>query len=106
MTSKQQIQITNPISQLQRLPLGFDYDNTLQQVKRIQITARKQSPLRIQRRDCTIDNSCKWHQDPLCDHRIRTTTLIALWTWPVSYTHLRAHETDSYLVCRLLLEKK
>src|SRR5664279_5448986 len=27
-------------------------------------------------------------------------------TIPVSYTHLRAHETDSYLVCRLLLEKK
>src|SRR5680860_1615113 len=26
--------------------------------------------------------------------------------WAVSYTHLRAHETDSYLVCRLLLEKK
>src|SRR5665647_2883103 len=24
-------------------------------------------------------------------------------TDPVSYTHLRAHETDSYLVCRLLL---
>ena len=24
----------------------------------------------------------------------------------VSYTHLRAHETDSYLVCRLLREKK
>ena len=23
----------------------------------------------------------------------------------VSYTHLRAHETDSYLVCRLMLEK-
>ena len=23
----------------------------------------------------------------------------------VSYTHLRAHETDSYLVCRLLLER-
>src|SRR5665647_3881395 len=23
---------------------------------------------------------------------------------PVSYTHLRDHETDSYLVCRLLLE--
>ena len=32
---------------------------------------------------------------------IRETTL-----FPVSYTHLRAHETDSYLVCRLLLEKK
>ena len=28
------------------------------------------------------------------------------YTRSVSYTHLRAHETDSYLVCRLLLEKK
>src|SRR5665647_2841129 len=27
-------------------------------------------------------------------------------TTSVSYTHLRAHETDSYIVCRLLLEKK
>ena len=25
---------------------------------------------------------------------------------PVSYTHLRAHETSLHLVCRLLLEKK
>src|SRR5450756_2729843 len=25
-------------------------------------------------------------------------------TWPVSYTHLRAHETRHDLVCRLLLE--
>nr|CUV15971.1 protein of unknown function [Ralstonia solanacearum] len=25
---------------------------------------------------------------------------------PVSYTHLRAHETRGNLVCRLLLEKK
>ena len=30
----------------------------------------------------------------------------SLGIFPVSYTHLRAHETDSYLVCRLLLEKK
>ena len=29
----------------------------------------------------------------------------ALTVESVSYTHLRAHETDSYLVCRLLLEK-
>ena len=27
-------------------------------------------------------------------------------TTPVSYTHLRAHETLRHLVCRLLLEKK
>ena len=28
------------------------------------------------------------------------------YTDPVSYTHLRAHETGRNLVCRLLLEKK
>ena len=28
------------------------------------------------------------------------------YTWAVSYTHLRAHETGRNLVCRLLLEKK
>src|SRR5660398_296312 len=28
------------------------------------------------------------------------------WCTPVSYTHLRAHETKANLVCRLLLEKK
>ena len=31
---------------------------------------------------------------------------VRVYVWTVSYTHLRAHETDSYLVCRLLLEKK
>ena len=30
----------------------------------------------------------------------------AAWSLPVSYTHLRAHETVLDLVCRLLLEKK
>ena len=36
-----------------------------------------------------------------------TTCLIQLANiQPVIYTHLRAHETDSDLVCRLLLEKK
>src|SRR5680860_1926179 len=35
--------------------------------------------------------------------RLDLPPLIAM---AVSYTHLRAHETDSYIVCRLLLEKK
>ena len=35
-------------------------------------------------------------------HRGRTHTGLC----PVSYTHLRAHETRHDLVCRLLLEKK
>ena len=30
----------------------------------------------------------------------------AIRCYPVSYTHLRAHETPEHLVCRLLLEKK
>ena len=33
-------------------------------------------------------------------------TRIELILMPVSYTHLRAHETVLDLVCRLLLEKK
>src|SRR5665811_2546331 len=42
---------------------------------------------------------------------IPTPILIAAWSLipgyiPVSYTHLRAHETVLDLVCRLLLEKK
>ena len=32
--------------------------------------------------------------------------LVAMVPKPVSYTHLRAHETVLDLVCRLLLEKK
>src|SRR5665647_3860623 len=39
----------------------------------------------------------------LIDHQC---THLLLCSGAVSYTHLRAHETDSYLVCRLLLEKK
>ena len=38
---------------------------------------------------------------PICELTIHPRVMK-----PVSYTHLRAHETDSYLVCRLLLEKK
>src|SRR5665647_2063277 len=34
---------------------------------------------------------------PLLNHPLPQVFVI-----PVSYTHLRAHETDSYLVCRLL----
>src|SRR5664279_2922698 len=32
--------------------------------------------------------------------RLRGLSVLALDLIPVSYTHLRAHETDSYLVCR------
>src|SRR5665647_1346498 len=39
---------------------------------------------------------------PFLDLRLQQRLQIAQVT-SVSYTHLRAHETDSYLVCRLLL---
>src|SRR5665647_2023793 len=35
---------------------------------------------------------------------VNPSAIYASGVFPVSYTHLRAHETDSYLVCRLLLE--
>src|SRR5450756_2931671 len=35
-----------------------------------------------------------------------TASVIRRYPYPVSYTHLRAHETRHDLVCRLLLEKK
>src|SRR5665647_3660448 len=43
-----------------------------------------------------------------CSQRsfLREIMQMSICLLPVSYTHLRAHETDSYLVCRLLLEKK
>eukprot|EP00658_Telonema_sp_P-2_P036351 TRINITY_DN26322_c0_g1_i1.p1 TRINITY_DN26322_c0_g1~~TRINITY_DN26322_c0_g1_i1.p1 ORF type:complete len:151 (+),score=15.50 TRINITY_DN26322_c0_g1_i1:321-773(+) len=46
-----------------------------------------------------------WSTSPLPAFLVSPT-----WKWgmdtPVSYTHLRAHETPEHLVCRLLLEKK
>src|SRR5680860_1659267 len=48
----------------------------------------------------------RWLSTRASVHIIRCTSSILDISRPVSYTHLRAHETDSYLVCRLLLEKK
>src|SRR5659263_214290 len=48
-----------------------------------------------------------WHTleiETLADRRIKWSMPVSL--FPVSYTHLRAHETRHDLVCRLLLEKK
>eukprot|EP00658_Telonema_sp_P-2_P059400 TRINITY_DN48285_c0_g1_i1.p1 TRINITY_DN48285_c0_g1~~TRINITY_DN48285_c0_g1_i1.p1 ORF type:complete len:101 (-),score=12.51 TRINITY_DN48285_c0_g1_i1:111-413(-) len=36
----------------------------------------------------------------------RSTRTCSTQPTPVSYTHLRAHETPEHLVCRLLLEQK
>eukprot|EP00658_Telonema_sp_P-2_P040845 TRINITY_DN2920_c0_g1_i15.p2 TRINITY_DN2920_c0_g1~~TRINITY_DN2920_c0_g1_i15.p2 ORF type:complete len:173 (-),score=54.06 TRINITY_DN2920_c0_g1_i15:31-549(-) len=47
---------------------------------------------------------CMYRQfsEALCEYEVD-----CMWNpIPVSYTHLRAHETPEHLVCRLLLEKK
>ena len=41
-----------------------------------------------------------------CTYCFRKDVFDAMELVPVSYTHLRAHETPEHLVCRLLLEKK
>src|SRR5678815_4980584 len=45
-------------------------------------------------------------QNPYWEHgtNLCQNPLLSL-NYPVSYTHLRAHETPEHLVCRLLLEK-
>ena len=39
-------------------------------------------------------------------YRNKIACEVALMAAPVSYTHLRAHETPEHIVCRLLPEKK
>src|SRR5678815_5895757 len=46
------------------------------------------------------------HADPRPDSEERHENEKTGGNLPVSYTHLRAHETPEHLVCRLLLEKK
>src|SRR5665647_1037389 len=50
----------------------------------------------------TLFEGCFWLYKPYV--HVKDDVLPPLAKGPVSYTHLRAHETDSYLVCRLLLE--
>src|SRR5680860_728119 len=52
-------------------------------------------PLGFTRQGCDVYSRVVWGA--------RTSLSVGLLVTPVSYTHLRAHETDSYLVCRLLL---
>ena len=42
----------------------------------------------------------------MLSYAVYANTIDTAYYTSVSYTHLRAHETGAYLVCRLLLEKK
>src|SRR5664280_2197489 len=73
---------------------GIDLDRSLvPEAFRVQLIEYRLPFLRIER--------ARWRQpDPVHGGRLQATVQ------PVSYTHLRAHETVLDLVCRLLLEKK
>src|SRR5678816_3376672 len=69
------------------------------------------------RRSCSQARLCLCTQCAMSDRAERTFVLLRYSLGgdrpsqtahhaPVSYTHLRAHETPEHLVCRLLLEKK
>src|SRR5678815_2697319 len=56
---------------------------------------------------CIRDRSCSSRRRRSCRCTSSgPSTRSRTWRSPVSYTHLRAHETPEHLVCRLLLEKK
>ena len=52
----------------------------------------------------SIDNQTEIQK--ICLDKLQSSPLPNPRSEPVSYTHLRAHETRHDLVCRLLLEKK
>src|SRR5678816_3140100 len=80
---------------------GLDVDVLDQEVRRVE--GKRSRPQKLPRR-AIVD------EDPAAftDHDADVALLAALDVRidPVSYTHLRAHETPEHLVCRLLLEKK
>src|SRR5678810_1077109 len=52
---------------------------------------------------CSANAPCEWPQQPRKAGRASARPGARA---PVSYTHLRAHETGRNVVCRVLLEKK
>src|SRR5674476_1635594 len=66
------------------------------------VTTSERPPTRISSGSSTANtSSCATQGSPTFKRTTFRRTVI-----PVSYTHLRAHETGRNLVCRLLLEKK
>ena len=53
-----------------------------------------------------IDDRVLVVKDEIIDYEYNIGDIVVFYAPPVSYTHLRAHETRGNLVCRLLLEKK
>ena len=75
-------------------------------VKKIFISNRTPKKIENIKLNFPFVEKVEWGEIKDCDVFINATSVgLKKGDEPVSYTHLRAHETDSYLVCRLLLEK-
>ena len=83
------------ISERARTLVKLQYDTLNEQV----LPQLEEYGIKFLQRDEWSDAQSKWLKSYFKREVLPILT-------PVSYTHLRAHETDSYLVCRLLLEKK
>src|SRR5664280_3156914 len=83
-----------PTGPAERWPLGWVRRRTGRRLHHM-LSQRQERP--------ASEGMCPWRPSNSSAHA-RSSTLEA--TPPVSYTHLRAHETVLDLVCRLLLEKK
>ena len=57
----------------------------------------------IAQKIASLSNKIVNISSPIADTRLEDGSRVSI--VPVSYTHLRAHETPEHLVCRLLLEK-
>src|SRR5665647_1491641 len=86
------------------------------------VTMPSPSVVRVEKKNLRLDDEMQfirtWFEKPLSTGAVMPSSKALARTMaryvdprssgpviePVSYTHLRAHETDSYLVCRLLLE--
>ena len=55
--------------------------------------------------NCPIRDLNKYSKSYL-NHLVKSNEMMHQCLFPVSYKHLRAHETKANIVCRLLLEKK
>eukprot|EP00658_Telonema_sp_P-2_P013837 TRINITY_DN15247_c0_g1_i7.p1 TRINITY_DN15247_c0_g1~~TRINITY_DN15247_c0_g1_i7.p1 ORF type:complete len:213 (-),score=58.43 TRINITY_DN15247_c0_g1_i7:94-705(-) len=98
-------------NQITRYEVKIILDSSLKKV--VQLTPEQIDKLIDQTFEQAADGDTKQNMDVLTFSQYeklcrKCPMMLSMFTLshPVSYTHLRAHETPEHLVCRLLLEKK
>ena len=90
-------QYTNTVSELELVEAELEDNKAQLELKR---ASREEEKSELGETINTLDSQKKEREKLLAESKIKEAQL------PVSYTHLRAHETVLDIVCRLLLEKK